>query len=336
MIPYPRYTKLIINHILTTYPKIPKRITKPRHDINDDDVVGYMILSVTTKAMAIRILDELLMEEIRQTEAYKLYDYAFKGVAVPMTQPLLVVSTQGTPRTFNAPRSPKLKQTSKKKGEQVLCSCNTQESEERESVELVKESVLEQEVDKMVEGDEGDLGFLDELIVEPDTRKRTSSLESRVQKKQTPITTPSKSIKTDLSSNKVPQPVSLPGIYGKGMAMPQFIKKDSRDGSSTEKESIGDKLGDADEYVNLDQSSDYAKVLQTDGVLDSQNMLKPEAPLTSLIKEFLRNFMQNHAITLQPSSHIPISELHQQLYSELKGSPKSQAADLEIWAVLKA
>ncbi|GKD56181.1 hypothetical protein Tco_1289568, partial [Tanacetum coccineum] len=36
-IPYPRYTKLIINHVFATYPTIPKRVYEPYHNIKDDD-----------------------------------------------------------------------------------------------------------------------------------------------------------------------------------------------------------------------------------------------------------------------------------------------------------
>ncbi|GJY86337.1 hypothetical protein Tco_0500363 [Tanacetum coccineum] len=120
VVPDPRYTKLIINHILAKYPKIPKRITEPHHNITDDDVVGYMISSVRSNAKGMRIPDELLTEDMKKTEAYKWYDDGFRGVEILMTQPSPIVSSQGTHRTFSAPRSPKPKRIHKKKGDQVI------------------------------------------------------------------------------------------------------------------------------------------------------------------------------------------------------------------------
>ncbi|GJX50843.1 hypothetical protein Tco_0277688 [Tanacetum coccineum] len=67
-IPYPRYTKLIISQMTFA-------IGKP------------------VNAIAMRILDDLLTEEIKKTDAYKVYDVVYEVVEVPMTQPSPVVST---------------------------------------------------------------------------------------------------------------------------------------------------------------------------------------------------------------------------------------------------
>nr|GEU53802.1 hypothetical protein [Tanacetum cinerariifolium] len=136
-----------------------------------------------------------------------------------------------------------------------------------------------QEVDKIVEGEEGDLEFLDDMNVdnkEPDTRlhqgsqkespeddndddeciddtliprKQKGSLDSIVQKKHTLISTPYRSPRIHLSSDK----------------------------------ESSDKLKDADQYLHLEQSSDCTNVLRTDDVMDSQNKPIMEATLTSLV-----------------------------------------------------
>nr|GFA56312.1 hypothetical protein [Tanacetum cinerariifolium] len=93
---------------------------------------------------------------------------------VPTTQPSPVVSTQGTPRILSGPTSLKPKRTPKKKEEQVNVEysalkkslISAKEAEARENIKLLKEVVLEQETDKMIEGDEEDLEILDKLIVE--------------------------------------------------------------------------------------------------------------------------------------------------------------------------
>ncbi|GKF29006.1 hypothetical protein Tco_0095348, partial [Tanacetum coccineum] len=50
---------------------------------------------------------------------------------------------------------------------------SAKEAEERENVKLVKKAMLDHEVDKIIESKEGDLGFLEDMIVdneEPNTR----------------------------------------------------------------------------------------------------------------------------------------------------------------------
>ncbi|GKA86924.1 hypothetical protein Tco_0808635 [Tanacetum coccineum] len=88
MVPYPRFTKLIIDHIFTTYPDIPKILNEPNH----------------------------LVAEVMQTNAYKVYAADF-NLVVPMTQLQPPVSSQGTYRTPSAPRSLNPQITPKKKEE---------------------------------------------------------------------------------------------------------------------------------------------------------------------------------------------------------------------------
>ncbi|GKE31431.1 hypothetical protein Tco_1450753, partial [Tanacetum coccineum] len=53
------------------------------------------------------------------------------------------------------------------------------------------------------------------------------------------------------------------------------------------------------------------------------------------IEEYLRNYMHNHVITLQPPTRIPIHALQEKLYNAMKNSPQAQVVDLDMWVVLK-
>ncbi|GKB49174.1 hypothetical protein Tco_0899927 [Tanacetum coccineum] len=223
---YPRYTKLIINHVFATYPSISRRLNELYHNLKDDDLLQMMFTTRKPEdAIAMRILDELLTEGIKKNKAYKAYDDDYNCIAVLTTQPSLVVSTQGPNRTHSAPSSPKPKRTPKKKEEKV----RGESSEPKKTlkfkittkkpdpvapipttVEVEKDLMteIEQEIDKMNEGEEEeDLGFVDRLLLsqeDPGTRKQTGSLEIREEKKQTPIATPHRSPRIDLSLDKEP------------------------------------------------------------------------------------------------------------------------------------
>ncbi|GJR95107.1 hypothetical protein Tco_0267281 [Tanacetum coccineum] len=106
-IQYPRFTKLIIADLMKKFPNIPKRIEEDYHSIKDDVplVSVYTTRNVSVRGMLIP--DAFLTTEIRETNDFKEYETGFMKVVVPMNQPQLVVSTQGTntntPRTHRSP-----------------------------------------------------------------------------------------------------------------------------------------------------------------------------------------------------------------------------------------
>ncbi|GJX97553.1 hypothetical protein Tco_0353351 [Tanacetum coccineum] len=76
IIPYLRFIKIIVDHILTEHPDISKRLNEPYHRVENDE-----------------------------TKKYKVYSANFQ-IEVPMTQSQPTESTQGTHRTSSAPRLP--------------------------------------------------------------------------------------------------------------------------------------------------------------------------------------------------------------------------------------
>nr|GEW03673.1 hypothetical protein [Tanacetum cinerariifolium] len=137
LIPYPRFTKIIIGHYMTNLPEISRCTRDKYHNLKDDD----------------------LMKNIFNSGRYK--DKS------PSTE-----STQGTHRTPSAPRSPNPKvdaakstpvQTVDKADKLILQDTlqvslvehkSRQEQKARENVALVETHLASVEIEKMVEGQE--------------------------------------------------------------------------------------------------------------------------------------------------------------------------------------
>ncbi|GJT68067.1 hypothetical protein Tco_1019547 [Tanacetum coccineum] len=235
------------------YPSIPRIHDKDYHSIKDDTLLVsvYSVGNVIFRGM--QILDAFLTAEIRTTNDYKEYEIVFVRVDVPMNQPQLIVSTQGTYRSSpRAHRTPTLTTTSPegKKRKQLAGETSS------------PGKPLKEEIEKMVEGDEDEESyaseFADSMIndyvddsgtrIEPGSRKEHSenvndddeaiekemkddeiekeetndniekmnavvkekdndegasgTMDFRNEKMQTPIPTPTRSHRKDLSSDK--------------------------------------------------------------------------------------------------------------------------------------
>ncbi|GKB84088.1 hypothetical protein Tco_0956360 [Tanacetum coccineum] len=193
-IPFPRYTKLIINHILSIKQDIPKRANEPVHTPGEDESISRIKIGFrSTKVKGMRIPEVLLNDVIRKTTAYKVYDADFQGVEVSPIQPQPVESTRGTHRKTSALRKSKTKQGGEKKGKQVsvekpvqtakeIDQANLQEAIEfSKALEMMANAALDSEEEQMVEGD--NLGNLENIAKdndEPDTRAELSSDDDTV------------------------------------------------------------------------------------------------------------------------------------------------------------
>ncbi|GKD27526.1 hypothetical protein Tco_1233740 [Tanacetum coccineum] len=105
-IPYPRFTKIIIGHYMTNFPKISRRARDAYHNLRDDDIMKNIFNSGRCKnKVGMRIPAWMITEEMKLTEHYRMYAEVF-GVDVPLTQSHSTGSTQGTHRIPSAPRSP--------------------------------------------------------------------------------------------------------------------------------------------------------------------------------------------------------------------------------------
>ncbi|GJV89919.1 hypothetical protein Tco_1533857 [Tanacetum coccineum] len=169
LIPYPRFTKIIISHYMTNFPEISRRVRDRYHNLKDDDIMKNIFNSGRHKdKVGMKIPDWIILEEMKHTEHYRMYAEVF-GIDVPLTQSQPTESTQGTHRTPSAPRRstrltpPAPVPTVDKADEMILQDTlqvslaehkSQEEQEARENVELVNEHLASVEIEKMVEGPE--------------------------------------------------------------------------------------------------------------------------------------------------------------------------------------
>nr|GEZ29643.1 hypothetical protein [Tanacetum cinerariifolium] len=106
LIPYLRFTKIIVSHYMTAYPKISRRVRDKYHNLEDDEMVKSIFNSGKNKVgVGMKIPSCMITDEMKHTENYQMYD-AVLGVDVPTTQSQPIESTQGTHMTTSAPRTP--------------------------------------------------------------------------------------------------------------------------------------------------------------------------------------------------------------------------------------
>ncbi|GJX10055.1 hypothetical protein Tco_0199914 [Tanacetum coccineum] len=150
LIPYPRSTKIIVDHIHTENPDIPKRTNEPYHIVENNEVVKSIFNYEKKKGRGMRILEWLLIGEMNQTKNYKVYAADFQ-IEVPMTQSKLIKSTQETYKTPSSPRRMQLN---------PITHIQTAEHIN------VNEHLLDEDIEKIVEGDEeSDANkFVDDMI----------------------------------------------------------------------------------------------------------------------------------------------------------------------------
>ncbi|GJT85506.1 hypothetical protein Tco_1067223 [Tanacetum coccineum] len=106
LIPYPRFTKIIISHYMTNFPEISRRARDRYHNLNDDDIMKNIFNSGRYKdKVGMKIPAWMISEEMKHTEHYQMYAEVF-GIDVPLTQSQPTESNQGMHRTPSAPRLP--------------------------------------------------------------------------------------------------------------------------------------------------------------------------------------------------------------------------------------
>ncbi|GKB48730.1 hypothetical protein Tco_0899483 [Tanacetum coccineum] len=106
LIPYPRFTKLIVGHYMTAYPKMSRRVHDKYHNLEHDEMVKSIFNSGKNKVgVGMKIPSWMIIDKMKLTENYRMYAEVF-GVDVPTTLSQPIESTRGRHRTTNAPKSP--------------------------------------------------------------------------------------------------------------------------------------------------------------------------------------------------------------------------------------
>nr|GEZ89712.1 hypothetical protein [Tanacetum cinerariifolium] len=135
LIPYPRFTKIIIGYYMTNFPKISRRVRDKYHNLKDNDIMKNIFNSGRYKnKVRMKIPAWMILEEMKHTEHYRMYAKVF-GIDVPLTQSQPTESTQGTYRTTSVFRSPNPKmdaaESSASEQSTVICLCIPQQRSTR-------------------------------------------------------------------------------------------------------------------------------------------------------------------------------------------------------------
>nr|GEW67276.1 hypothetical protein [Tanacetum cinerariifolium] len=76
IMPYPRFTKIIINHFLSIHTSVPKGLPSGLHTIKDDNVLSrmkFVRIGENFQEYGRAILDTMLTNKIKQSETYQIF-----------------------------------------------------------------------------------------------------------------------------------------------------------------------------------------------------------------------------------------------------------------------
>ncbi|GJY09747.1 hypothetical protein Tco_0377932 [Tanacetum coccineum] len=150
------------------FPDIPQSIEEDYHSIKDDIPLVSVYTTGNVLIRGMLIPDAFFTIEICTTTDFKEYETMFMNVDVPINQPQPVVSTQGTHRsTPRAHRTPTLTARDDRErdaiAEATLLSLalhkNALATEAQENVAKVQEKLDDEEIEKMVEGEEDEESY---------------------------------------------------------------------------------------------------------------------------------------------------------------------------------
>ncbi|GJW16643.1 hypothetical protein Tco_0024079 [Tanacetum coccineum] len=366
VIQYPRFIKLIVADLMEKCPSIPRRLYKDYHSIKDDTplVSVYSVGNVIFQGM--RIPDAFLTSEIRATDDYKEYETVFVRVDVPINQPQPVVSTQGTHRnTPRAHRTPTLTASSpqgKKRNQQARETSDDRERDEvaevtilsltlhktafgteaQENVAKVQEKLDEEEIERIVEGGEDKESYASEFadsmlnddVDDSDTRIEPESYKEypeNVNDGDEEIEKEKKDDEIEIEKKMMMLRIRMRLLKRKIMMrrcdqIPSHIKN-----KFITRDFFMGKIQEVLDHCN--------KVVPEMTITQTNEMIKEEMPrLVNLVvnKDHENITLNLYLTTSSSTAKKSTADLQKQLYLEMKTKPQDQAADPELWEILKA
>ncbi|GJU35109.1 hypothetical protein Tco_1183463 [Tanacetum coccineum] len=371
-IQYPRFNKLIITDLMKKFLEIPQRIKEDYHFIKDDIPLVNVYTTGDVRVRGMLIPDEFMTEEIRATNEFKEYETVFMNVDVTMNQP----------------------QVRDEIAKATLLSLTLHKTalatEAQENISKVQERLAEEEIEKMVEGDEDEESYASEFVdsvlnddvddsstrLEPGSHKENPEklmimmhilrrirmmmkfMEIRKEQKQRLIPSPTRSPRNVSSSQKIVFEELTTHVS-------PTTATTSKDSSITKhkKQSIS--------FSKIRETLDHCnKVVPDVTFAKTKEMITQEMPrivnlavnkdrevdpinakeiiakefathIPKMIEELFRKHMQNTTLNLYPTTSSPTAakssaDLQQQLYLNMKSRPQDQAANPELWEILKA
>ncbi|GJY03305.1 hypothetical protein Tco_0369245 [Tanacetum coccineum] len=151
LIPYPHFTKLIITDLMRKFPSISPRLEEDYHSIKDDVPLGSMYTTGNVMVRGMLSPSKLLTDEICATKEYKAYEEKF------VRESLKVTIKQKKPSTTPIP-PPSDDRKQDELAEATILSLTmhktTLAAEAQENVAIVKEKILEEDIDNMIDGED--------------------------------------------------------------------------------------------------------------------------------------------------------------------------------------
>ncbi|GJU92250.1 hypothetical protein Tco_1304673 [Tanacetum coccineum] len=196
----------------------------------------------------------------------------------------------------------------------------------RRGSKVIEKEKLDDKIEKEKKDD--DVERTDEVVKEKDNDEvALGSMEFRNEKMQTSIPTPTRSPRTYLSSNKT--------IYEELIAI---IREVLDHCNNVVPEIMFAKTNEMikremSRLVNLAVNKDH----EVDPINEQEMISKEFATYgPTMIEELFRKHMQTITLNLYPTTSSSTTDLQQQIYLNMKTKPQDQAADLELWEILKA
>ncbi|GJV30573.1 retrovirus-related pol polyprotein from transposon TNT 1-94 [Tanacetum coccineum] len=351
------------------FSEIPQRIEEDYHSIKDDIPLVSVYTTGDVRVRGMLIPDAFLTAEICATSDFKEYETVFINVDVPMNQLQPVVSTQGThmytPRahmTHILTASPHGKKRKQIDGESSLPRKShkitikrRKPTEAQENIAKVQEKLAEEEIEKVVEGDEDTKSYASEFadsVLNDDTDDSDEEIEK--EKNNDNVEETDKVVKEkDIVDDVM-------GISEELTATISPITATTSKASSTtkcKKQSISFRFAKfliiatrlfakTKEMITQEMPRLVNLAINKDCEVDPINakeMIAKEFAThgPKMIEELFRKHMQNTTLNLYPITRTSIAGkssayLQHQLYLNMKSKPQDQAADPEIWEILKA
>ncbi|GKA53784.1 hypothetical protein Tco_0747099 [Tanacetum coccineum] len=221
------------------------------------------------------------------------------------------------------------------------------------------ENVNDDDEEIETEKKDDDVEKTDKVVKEKDNDEvALGSMEFRNEKMQTPISTPTRSPRKDLSSDKTISkeltatvsptttttskdssiPKSKKGFFYTRRRFFQEIREVLDHCNNVVPELTFAKTND---MINKEMPCLVNLAVNKDREVDpinAQEMISKEFAThgPKMIEELFRKHMQNTTLNLYPTTSSSTADLQQQLYLNMKTKPQDQAADPELWEILKA
>ncbi|GJU17595.1 hypothetical protein Tco_1145561 [Tanacetum coccineum] len=329
LIPYPRFTKLIMGHYMIAYPKNSRKTCDKYHNLENNDIVKSIFNLGKNKAgVGMKIPNWMITDEMKLIENYQIYAKVFR-VDFPTTQSQPIESIQGTHRTPNTLKTPNTPVTPNPK----VSKGDHDDLEAHQNVEKVKEHLAAEEIEKMVEGTENvDVDeFVNSILDsqnDPRTRLDPGIYKENPEVEITDVVQPVNVIEEE--DELAEDDYELRRSHVKKVTktiVPVYVTEGLILERQKMQAEVAQMVADA---IQRERENLRAKFTS-----QINNAITNKTP--SQVDSFVRSYMSNHVlhVHLTQASQTSRKEQQYQLYLTMKDDLQMHRDDLPIWLALK-